>query len=693
MKYLVLHESRNRLRVRLLHPFMRIEEADILESVLNSTEGIRKAEVSERTGNAVIFFDGSAEEVLRVISLFSFEDCEKETGNSSRRLRREYEAKLVRHVLLRGAKRLFLPSGIRDAVTTVHALKYIAEGMRSVLSGKLEISVLDALTVGISVIRGNHDTASDIMFLLGISEILEEWTHKKAVDDLARSMELKIDRVWLRMEDGTETDVPVSSVRKGECIVVRTAGLIPLDGTVVSGEARVNQASLTGESEPVFKKEGSYVYAGTVLEEGECVIRVSSAAGSGRYDSIVRMIEESEKLASESENRAARIADSLVPWCLCATGAAWLLTRNATRALAVLMVDFSCALKLSIPISVLSAMRDAGDRGISVKGGKYLEIISKADTIVFDKTGTLTCAVPAVKMIIPFGGNDETEMLRLAACLEEHFPHSIANAVTGEAKRRGIVHEEKHSRVQYVAAHGIVSSIDGKRTLIGSYHFVFEDEKCRIPEGEEDKFRSLPDEYSLLYLAIGGELAAVICIEDPLRHEAAEVIRLLHDEGFRRIIMMTGDSEKTARSVAQRIGVDRYYAEVLPEDKADFIDREHENGRTVIMIGDGINDTPALARADAAVAIASGASIAREVADITMTGNSLYSLVEMRRLSEAMIRRMRSDYRFILLFNSALIAGGVLGILQPSVTAYAHNFSTMALGLYSLSRFPLKKEL
>lgn len=693
MRCRILHESRNRIRVHLCQNRMTSEQADILDAYLHNLEFVRSAALYERTGDAVICHEGSRESVISALSSFHYEEQEDILPErSARRLSAEFEEKLVCHVLKRGITRLLLPSPVRYAISAVKSVKYIIPGIRSLLSGKLEVSVLDALTVGISIVRGNYDTAGDIMFLLGTSEILEEWTHKKSVDDLARSMSLNIDKVWMKAADGTEVLTAVKEIREGDLVVVRQSNVIPLDGIVTEGDISVNQASMTGESMPVHKSPGAYLYAGTVVEDGSCVFRVTKAAGVSRYDSIVKMIEDSQKMSSESENRAARLADRLVPWCLGATALTYLFTRNVTRALSVLMVDFSCALKLTIPISVLSAMREVSGYSIRVKGGKYLEITAGTDTIVFDKTGTLTCSVPRVAEVIPFGNNDEKEMLRLAACLEEHYPHSVANAVVKAARERNLEHEEKHTEVEYVVAHGIASSIDGMKAVIGSRHFIFEDEKCTIPAGEEEKFRNIPEKYSHLFLAVGGELAAVICIEDPIRPEAKATIRKLHELGIERIAMMTGDSAKTAAAVAAEVGVDVCQAEVLPEDKAAFIDQEHEAGRTVIMVGDGINDTPAMAKADAAAAISDGAAIAREIADITIAGDSIEGLITLRELSTALMKRIKMNYFTIITFNSALILMGMTGLLAPGTAAYAHNFSTMALSLHSMTNLKKKRE-
>jgi len=560
---------------------------------------------------------------------------------------------------------------------------YIFRGLKCLLKGRIEVSVLDATAIGVSLLRGDFRTAGSVMFLLDVGDILDEWTHRKSIDDLARTMSLGVEQVWSKADDGQEVLIPVNEVRRGDMVVVRTGSMIPLDGKVISGDAMVNQASMTGESVPVHKSAGAYVYAGTVVEDGECTIVVENTAGGGRYDRIVKMIEESEKMKSAAEDKASHLADKLVPWSLGGTLLTWLLTRNATKALSILMVDFSCALKLAMPISVLSAMRDCSRAGITVKGGRFMEAIAEADTIVFDKTGTLTHSAPKVAKVITFDGRDEDEMLRLAACLEEHYPHSIANAVVAEAAKKGLIHEEFHSKVEYVVAHGISSMVEGERVLIGSHHFIIEDEKCAEPD--DRRYHELPAEYSHLYLAIGGEVAAVICIEDPLREEAADVIEKLHGYGISRIVMMTGDNERTARAVAEKVGVDEYHAEVLPEDKAAFIRAEHEAGRKVVMIGDGVNDSPALSEADAGIAISTGAAIAREIADITISADDMYALVELKRLSNALMSRIGRNYRTIIGFNGGLIGLGVLGALPPATSALLHNASTLAIGLRSMT--------
>ena len=687
MKCQILHQSAGRLRVHLDRTRMTLHEADILEYYLKSIDGVTDAAVYDRTCDAVIVYRAERAAVVRALAAFSFEKAESlglVPEHTTRALNREFEDKLVSTVMRRMASKLFLPMPVRAAISLARSVRYIREGLSALLHGRLTVAVLDATAVSVSMLRGDFATAGSVMFMLRLGEILEEWTHKKSVADLAGAMSLNVDHVWLRTGE-TETLVPISEVQAGDELVVRTGSLIPLDGRVISGEAMINQASMTGESLPVPKHAGSYVYAGTVAEEGECVICVEKALGGGRYDRIVKMIEESEKLKSTAEDKASRLADRLVPYTLGGTLLTYLLTRNITKTLAVLMVDFSCALKLSMPIAVLSAMRESSGYHISVKGGRFLEAVAQADTVVFDKTGTLTYATPTVAAVIPFGGRDEAEMLRLAACLEEHYPHSMANAVVAEAKRRGLTHEEYHSQVQYVVAHGISSMVEGKKVLIGSAHFVFEDEGCRVPEGEQAKFDALPAEYSHLYLCIAGELAAVVCICDPLRKEAADAVRALHELGIGKVVMMTGDNRRTAEAVAAEVGVDAVFAEVLPEDKAAFIRREKEAGRTVIMIGDGVNDSPALSEADAGIAISTGAAIAREIADITIASEDLFALVTLRRLSEALMARIHRNYRFIVGFNFSLIVLGVLGILPPTTSALLHNMSTLGISLKSMT--------
>ena len=687
MKCTILHESVGRLRVHMHCAGMSLHQADVLEYYLRGVDGVREVRVYDRTQDAVVLYGGQRQSVIAALAAFSFSEAEAMDlvpEHTARALNREFEDKLAVTVMRRCISKLFLPVPITSALAVIRSIRYIREGLKALWHGKLSVAVLDATAVTVSLVRGDFPTAGSVMFMLRLGEILEEWTHKKSVADLAGAMSLNVDKVWLQV-GGTEVLTPVSDVQEGDLVVVRTGGMIPLDGKVVSGEAMVNQSSMTGESMPVVKRVGSYVYAGTVAEEGECVICVDKASGGGRYDRIVRMIEESEKLKSTAEDKAARLADRLVPYTLGGTALTYLFTRNITKTLAVLMVDFSCALKLAIPIAVLSAMRESSGHHISVKGGRFLEAVARADTIVFDKTGTLTHATPTVAQVVPFGGRKEAEMLRLAACLEEHYPHSIANAVVEEAKKRGLSHEEYHSQVQYVVAHGISSMVEGKKVLIGSAHFVFEDEGCHVPVGEEDKFAALPAEYSHLYLCIAGELAAVICIHDPLRREARAAVAALHECGFTNVVMMTGDNRKTAEAVAAEVGVDAVYAEVLPEDKAAFIHQQREKGHTVIMVGDGVNDSPALSEADAGIAISTGAAIAREIADITIASEDLFALVTLRRLGEGLMRRIHRNYRFIVGFNFSLIVLGVAGILPPTTSALLHNMSTLGISLRSMT--------
>ena len=684
-----------RVRVHLCKARMSLREADVLEYYLRAVPGVTKVQVLDRTCDAVISYSGPRADVTRALARFSFaapEAAALAPDHTSRALNREFEDKLAGRVLMRAVTKALFPMPLRAAIALVRAVPYLKAGVQALLRGKLSVAVLDATAVTVSMVRGDFDTAGSVMFMLRLGEILEEWTHKKSVADLAGAMALNVDKVWLQSGE-TELLVPIGDVKPGDRMIVRTGNLIPLDGKVVSGEATVNQASITGESMPAPKREGSYVYAGTVVEEGECIVNVEKALGGGRYDRIVHMIEESEKLKSTAEDKAARLADRLVPYTLGGTALTYLVTRSVTKMLAVLMVDFSCALKLAMPIAVLSAMRESSSYHISVKGGRFLETVAKADTVVFDKTGTLTYAEPKVAQIVPFGGHEETEMLRLAACLEEHYPHSMANAVVEEAKKQGLKHEEYHSQVQYVVAHGISSMVEGKKVLIGSAHFVFEDEGCTIPEDERERFDSLPAQYSHLYLCIAGELAAVICIFDPLRAEAKDAIRALHACGISKVVMMTGDNRRTAASVAEEVGVDEFYAEVLPEDKAAFIRREKAAGRTVIMIGDGVNDSPALSEADAGVAISTGAAIAREIADITIASEDLFELVTLRRISEALMGRIHRNYRFIVGFNLGLIVFGVAGLLPPTTSALLHNASTLAISLKSMTNLlPDKKK-
>ena len=687
MKCQILHESRGRLRVHLSCARMTLRQADVLEYYLKHATGSETVQVFDRTCDAVIVYSCARETVLRALAAFSFRKAEAMDlvpAHTPRELNREFEDELAMTVLRRAFSRLFLPLSVRAVIAAVRSVKYISEGLSALLHGSLSVAVLDATAVTVSMVRGDFNTAGSVMFMLRLGEILEAWTHKKSVADLAGAMALNVDQVWIKAGQ-TEVLVPVSSVKEGDLVVVRTGNLIALDGKVVEGEAMVNQSSMTGESMPVVKREGSFVYAGTVCEEGECVFRVEKTMGGGRYDRIVKLIEQSEKLKSTAEDKAARLADRLVPYTLGGTVLTYLLTRNVTKMLAVLMVDFSCALKLAMPIAVLSAMREASASHICVKGGRFLEAVANANTVVFDKTGTLTYATPKVADIVTFADYREEDMLRLAACLEEHYPHSMANAVVEAARARNLSHEEYHSQVQYIVAHGISSMVEGKKVIIGSSHFVFEDERCHVPAGDEEKFRSLPAEYSHLYLCIAGELAAVICIYDPLRKEAADAVRALHACGIDKVVMMTGDNRKTAEAVAAQVGVDEVYAEVLPEDKAAFIRAEKAAGRAVIMIGDGVNDSPALSEADAGIAISTGAAIAREIADITIASEDLFELVTLRRLSAALMARIHRNYRFIVSFNFSLIVLGVAGILPPTTSALLHNTSTLAISLRSMA--------
>ena len=690
MRYTIRHESRNVMRVHLAGTRMSLSEADILEYYLRALPFVQDVKIFERTCDAIVKYNREADHRERLIGAlcdFSYRDeyaLSLVPEDSGRAMNRYYQEKLFWKVVLHGARMLFLPAPLRAAWTAVKSLRYVVTGVTCLLTRGLEVPVLDATAISASVLRSDFGTASSVMFLLEVGEILEEWTHKKSVGDLARAMSLQVEKVWMKTE-GADVLIDVKDVQVGDRIVVRTSNVIPLDGTVVEGEMTVNQASMTGESVPVEKKAGAYVYAGTVVEEGECIISVAKVQGTGHYDKIVKMIEESEKLKSNTEARAYHLADSLVPYSLGGAALTFLLTRNVAKALAFLMVDFSCALKLSMPLSVLSAIREAGDRNVSVKGGKFMEAIAEADTIVFDKTGTLTRATPTVMRIETFNDMEEAEALKIAACLEEHYPHSIANAVVGEAKKRGIRHKEMHSKVHYVVAHGIASEINGKKAVIGSYHFVFEDEKCKLLKKDEKKLEALPDEYSRLYLAIDGKLCAVICIFDPIREEAPEFVKGLRALGISKICMMTGDSEKTAAAVAAQLELDEYHAEVLPGTKAEFVRKEHEAGRKVIMIGDGVNDTPALSEADVGIAISDGAAIAREVADVTLSAENLRELVFLRALSMALMRRIHSNYNFIIGFNALLIALGVGGMLPPATGALLHNGSTLVTGLKSMT--------
>ena len=687
MKCTILHESRGRMRVHVCAVRMTLHRADVLEAYLNHQDSVQKATVYERTGDVVLTYTGSRKAAVALLAGYRFDNAELDvlvTSQDSRKINQEYQGKMFDLVAGHFARKLFLPAPIQAAYTLWRSIAFVWKGVRCLLQRRLEVEVLDALSISASLLRGDFGTAGSVMFLLNLGSLLEEWTRKKSLDDLARSMALNVDKVWVRAEGG-EVLLPLTKVHAGDEIVVRSGNMIPLDGAVIEGEAMVNQAALTGESMPVRKSEGATVYAGTVVEEGECVFVAKAEGGANRYDKIVSMIEESEKLKSSTENRALQLADRLVPWCLAGTVVTYALTRNVTRAISILMVDFSCALKLSMPLAVLSAMRECGNYHITVKGGKYLEALAKADTIVFDKTGTLTRATPQVVQVIPFSGCEEREVLQLAACLEEHFPHSMANAVVRAAKERGISHEEMHSEVEYIVAHGIASRVGGQRVVIGSAHFVFEDEQCTVPAEEQARFDALDPQYSHLYMAASGRLVGVICIADPLRPEAASVLRQLRRLGFTNTVMMTGDSERTARAIAGQVGVDHYFAEVLPEDKANFVQKAKAEGHTVVMIGDGINDSPALSAADIGIAINSGAAIAREIADVTIKADSLEELVLLKGIANALQHRVSANYRFVLTFNSTLIVLGALGILQPATSAMLHNLSTIGISLKSMT--------
>ena len=686
MKFVIKHEIKGRIRIHILQSRMTFEQADTLEYYLSNNKLVTLVKVRERLQDATISYIGSREDIIKLLTSFKYNNVEVPEvylQNSGRELNREYWDKLVNKVFLYGANKIFLPNPIRECITLTKSVKYLWNGVRTLASRKIEVPVLDATAIGVSIARNNMNTAGSIMFLLGIGEILEEWTHKKSVDDLARSMSLNVGKVWL-CQGEQDILVSTSDVKAGNLVRVHMGNIIPFDGTVVSGEAMVNQASLTGESIPVQKNAEGIVYAGTVLEEGELVIRVDQTNGSSRYEKIVTMIEESEKLKTSMESKASHLADKLVPYTLLGTGLTYALTRNATKALSVLMVDFSCALKLAMPISVLSAIREASLHNITVKGGKYLEAMAEADTIVFDKTGTLTKANPTVVDVVSFNGQDSDELLRIAACLEEHFPHSMAKAVVDAAAEKNLEHEEVHSEVEYIVAHGISSMIDGQKVVIGSHHFVFEDEKCTVDPEKMGTFNSLPPEYSHLYMAINNRLAAVICIEDPLREEAAAVIRSLKMAGIGKVVMMTGDSDRTAKAIAKKAGIDEYYSEVLPEDKANFVEKEKAKGRKVIMIGDGINDSPALSAADIGISISDGAEIAREIADVTIGADNLYEIVTLKALSNSLVKRIDKNYRFIVSFNAGLIVLGVTGIIPPTMSALLHNGSTLAIGMKSM---------
>lgn len=694
MRFVIKHEIRGRIRIHVMQNTMSYREADILQYYLESQAQVTAVRVRERIQDVVICYEGSRDTLMDVLRRFHYQTVtvpETYLQNSGRELNEQYYEQLVNKIVLHYGSRFLLPQPIRMVITWAKAIKYIWLGIRCLFSGKIEVPVLDATAILVSLLRNDSNTAGSVMFLLGIGEILEEWTHKKSVDDLARSMSLNIGKVWVRTEE-QEILVPASQVQLGERIVVHVGNVVPFDGLVVEGDAMVNQAALTGESMPVHKTEGSYAYAGTVLEEGELVILVKEVTGSSKFESIVKMIEESEKLKSSLEGKAEHLADRLVPYTLAGAGLTYLFSRNLTKAVAVLMVDFSCALKLAMPITVLSAIREASTYSMTVKGGRFLEAIAEADTIVFDKTGTLTKAQPVVADVVSFNGEDPDELLRLAACMEEHFPHSMAKAVVKEAEKRNLVHEEMHSKVEYIVAHGISTTIEGKQAIIGSYHFVFEDERCKIPEGMEARFQTLPEEYSHLYLAIEHQLVAVICIEDPLREEAAEVIQKLKQQGIKKVVMMTGDSERTASAIARHVGIDEYYSEVLPEDKARFVETEKAAGKKVIMIGDGINDSPALSAADVGIAISDGAEIAREIADITVGADDLQQLVVLKDISNALVKRIHRNYRMIVGFNTGLIVLGICGVLPPTMSALLHNTSTIAISLNSMRNLLPDKE-
>ena len=686
MRFKIEHEIRGRVRLHICQKRMTCRQADQLEYFLTKLNGVISVKVVERNQDVVICYSDNREEMLRAIQRFSYEKAEAPESylqNSGREMNGEYWEKMVNHVVLHYGKKIFLPLPVRTFLTTLKSVKYIWKGVRTLAKCRIEVPVLDATAIGVSMLRGDFSTASSVMFLLGFGEILEDWTHKKSVDDLARSMSLNVSKVWLITEN-SEVQVGTDEIKPGDRVRIHMGTVIPFDGIVTEGEAMVNEASLTGESMPVAKHESSYVYAGTVMEEGELTIRVKETSGSTKFEKIVTMIEETEKLKSAVESEAEHLADRLVPYTLAGTALTYALTRNVTKALSILMVDFSCALKLAMPISVLAAIREANAHHITVKGGKFLEAVAEADTIVFDKTGTLTKAQPTVVDVVSFNGDSKENLLRLAACMEEHFPHSMAKAVMDAAKERGLTHEEMHSKVEYIVAHGISTMVDGRKAIIGSHHFVFEDEKCTIPVGKEELFRNLPEEYSHLYLGIEGKLAAVICIEDPLRPEAPEVVKALRKAGFTQIVMMTGDSDRTAKAIAARVGVDKYYSEVLPEDKAKFVEEAKAQGRKVLMVGDGINDSPALSAADVGIAISDGAELAREIADITIGADDLSVMVTLKEISNGLMDKIHKNYRRIVGINGSLIALGVTGVIQPTMSALLHNTSTLLIGMDSM---------
>ena len=686
MRFKIEHEIRGRVRLHICQKRMTCRQADQLEYFLTKLNGVTSVKVVERNQDVVICYSDNREEILRAIQRFSYEKAEAPESylqNSGREMNGEYWEKMVNHVVLHYGKKIFLPLPVRTFLTTLKSVKYIWKGVRTLAKCRIEVPVLDATAIGVSMLRGDFSTASSVMFLLGFGEILEDWTHKKSVDDLARSMSLNVSKVWLITED-SEVQVGTDEIKPGDRVRIHMGTVIPFDGIVTEGEAMVNEASLTGESMPVAKHESSYVYAGTVMEEGELTIRVKETSGSTKFEKIVTMIEETEKLKSAVESKAEHLADRLVPYTLAGTALTYVLTRNVTKALSILMIDFSCALKLAMPISVLAAIREANAHHITVKGGKFLEAVAEADTIVFDETGTLTKAQPTVVDVVSFNGDSKENLLRLAACMEEHFPHSMAKAVMDAAKERGLTHEEMHSKVEYIVAHGISTMVDGRKAIIGSHHFVFEDEKCTIPVGKEELFRNLPEEYSHLYLGIEGKLAAVICIEDPLRPEAPEVVKALRKAGFTQIVMMTGDSDRTAKAIAARVGVDKYYSEVLPEDKAKFVEEAKAQGRKVLMVGDGINDSPALSAADVGIAISDGAELAREIADITIGADDLSVMVTLKEISNGLMDKIHKNYRRIVGINGSLIALGVTGVIQPTMSALLHNTSTLLIGMDSM---------
>ncbi len=690
MNAIIEHESRGRIRLRFLQRQMTMQQADLLEAWFQQVSGVLQVTVHDRTKCITIRYQGDRAKILDAVRKFSWQKAEQTItlpAQSSRELSREFQEKLVGKVAMKLVSTVFFPAPWRIVRVLWHAIPFIRRGLHCVFGLKMKVELLDAISIGVSILRRDFSTAGSVMFLLELGELLEEWTRKKSVQDLAQCMSLNVDRVWLH----TPTEdvlVPFSQIRPGDQVVVRVGGVIPVDGVVVDGEAMVNQASLTGESVPIAKRLDSPVYAGTIVEEGECIVEVKHASGQSRYDQIITMIEQSEKMKSATESKALNLADKLVPYTFAGSILSFVMTRNITRALSVLMVDFSCALKLAMPLTVLSAMREAGKEHITVKGGKFLEAIAKADTIVFDKTGTLTHACPKVVDVIPFCGYEKTEMLRLAACLEEHFPHSMANAVVEEAKQQGITHEEYHSKVEYIVAHGIVSKVGDRRVLIGSSHFVFEDEQCIVSEEDQEKFDTLPSEYSHLYLAIDNKLAAVICIVDPLRQEASTVLRTLRQLGIQKTVMLTGDSAHTAAMIAEQVGIDEFCAEVLPEDKANYVEALQKAGHTVVMVGDGINDSPALSQSDVGIAISDGAAIAQEIADITIAGESLWELVRLCQIATGLMKRIHANYRFVLGFNSMLIALGVVGVLPPAASATLHNLSTLGISLHSMTALP-----